>query len=668
MPASVSIVFKKPDKRMTSIKNTIEENQNNRENLEEDEELKKYEVQGERLLKREYDMVHTPNARNCLPKTLPTDNWEEEVIKATKYDYCLSIRINDKYNTRLQIKRARLLLAVFKALQIAQPATYLAPLRINPDKTPKIIHSTDDVPIVPNYLKQYMEILPNNKPGKMVAKIRIWTDSPLWTLKMNEDVMTYFESECINIEQNDLNCIIPAKIGFFENITVRGETIDLYTARLQDLLPPNMPKFQLLIQRLWLNMNEKCKVLMLLCAPEDANLFINEMKLLITNNMVDFFMWKQFKSLLDDQKQTVIDSQYNYNANYRSLTLTGFIDHDKEIPMRIYDGENDETHFLENITISDYIKNHIISGDGTPLFTGVHSTINGTKEFTVELHHFDEARDWVELGIGELCRPMNNYSIGLIFEDPAAAVFETYKDQWEPYFRNKNVPMTPSRYGRNKRARAITPAKSRPNPTPTYASVTVNKINTVTPNQTNKTPTRVIPPPSILRNNDDTVNMVMEDSKNEINTTIGIELSANNRTEVNNGNNGYNKQQPMSMELITQHIAIETDKIRTQISADLKRQMEEQNNKTTATIMNKFDHMEARMNIVTENHNKDFQQMSTDIANLLELFKLSNLNNSNNNNNIKNMMLQNLSTQPDHLMNEANGKENCNINQYNQSK
>jgi hypothetical protein len=88
---------------------------------------------------------------------------------------------------------------------------------------------------------------------------------------MDEDLINYFVTEQINIKQNNLNCIIPTKIGFFENTAVRGETfLDLYSERLKEIFPSNMPAFQLIIPCLWLNNGEKCKVVMLVCCSDDA--------------------------------------------------------------------------------------------------------------------------------------------------------------------------------------------------------------------------------------------------------------------------------------------------------------------------------------------------------------------------------------------------------------
>jgi hypothetical protein len=182
------------------------------------------------------------------------------------------------------------------------------------------------------------------------------------------------------------------------------------------MLPNNCPKFQLSVQRLRIKYGDKCRVLMMQSAPDDSNTLIIAMKELIKEKQIKFCTWRLYTGLSDEQKQTIIDSQ---NNNYRSITLSGFADYDIEVPMVIYNGPKDEQrepHWLEKITVNEYISKHIISGDGTPLFTGVQPTINNTKEFCMPLHLYEEAKEWAEVGIGELCRNMNEVSTNIIFK------------------------------------------------------------------------------------------------------------------------------------------------------------------------------------------------------------------------------------------------------------
>jgi hypothetical protein len=163
--------------------------------------------------------------------------------------------------------------------------------------------------------------------------------------------------------------------------------------------------------------------------------------------------------------------------------------------MMIYNGPKDDTrepHWLEKVTVSEYISKHIFSGDGTVLFKGVHPTINNTKEFCMPLHHFEEAKEWAEVGIGESCLNMNEVSINLVFVDPEDAILETYKDNWQPYYRSKEIPTTLSRSSRIKRARANTPARntgrndSTPSTGVSYAGAVKTNTTTVTPENNQK--------------------------------------------------------------------------------------------------------------------------------------------------------------------------------------
>jgi hypothetical protein len=420
-------------------------------------------------------------------------------------------------------------------------------------------------------------VVPNNAQGRFAAtgRIRIITDTPLWMLKLNDELISYFESEPISIEQNDLNCIVPVKIGSCENIVAQAETGPLYAARLKDQLPSSMPAFQLSIQRLRINMGDRCKVLMMTCAPDNVNIFITEMKQLISRKLINFFMWQQYANLLDDQIQTIIDLQDSFTSSFRGLTISGFIDYDVEIPMQIYNGNPDpqrKPHFLENVSVNSYIKNHVISGDGTPLFFLVYPTINNTKELIMELHHMEEAREWAALATGELCRKMDENSINLVFEDPNAAAKEVFNEPWVPYYRNRNIPTTPSRSRSrsSKQARATTPAQTSRTTTTSTSSITsyasiVHGNPYITPD--NKTLTRSdsasLSSGSHTRNPHIEVIEIPDTPKASTSMLLDPPMLITT-TLPPNPPNPSNVSSDISMDAIAKHIAAETAKIRNQ--------------------------------------------------------------------------------------------------------
>jgi hypothetical protein len=117
----------------------------------------------------------------------------------------------------------------------------------------------------------------------------------------------------------EICCLSKYNFGIFGNIVVRPETADLYKARLKNMLSTKCPKFQLSVQRLKIRYGDKCRVLMMQSAPDDANTLINAMKELIKEKTIKFCTWRLYTGLWDEQKQTIIDSQNNYSSNYRSL-------------------------------------------------------------------------------------------------------------------------------------------------------------------------------------------------------------------------------------------------------------------------------------------------------------------------------------------------------------
>jgi hypothetical protein len=372
-------------------------------------------------------------------------------------------------------------------------------------------------------------------------------------------------------------------------------------------------------------MGGRCKVLAMSCAPNDEPYFIYAMKRLISANYIVFLMWKQYTGLVADKKQTIIDAQNNFNNSYRSITLAGFADYDKEVPMHIYTGPPDskrEPHHLEAITVSEYIKQHIISGDGTPLFWSVHPTTpSGVREFVMELHHFEEAKEWAERGFGELARVMNEYAISLVFTDPENALQESFNDPWVPYHRNKHIPLTPSR-SRYKRARATTPARASRNEPETqsytYASAISGNVSSITPNTAPKTPIRK-DPPRIMRTN--SMVEVIEIPDTPIPNSY-VSTTLQNPPPIGSINSSSINSNHWDFDTIAQHIAKETEKIREQLSADLSKQLQEKTESTTNKIMEKFEKIELKMYEEKNEHQNDFQKMGADVAKILSMLHL----------------------------------------------
>jgi hypothetical protein len=264
----------------------------------------------------------------------------------------------------------------------------------------------------------------------------------LHQFKYQESFIDYLREEHMNVELNNLECILPMQVGFFEFIVARNETMDLYAKRLQDILPKGAPKFQLNLSTIKAK-HDRARVLMVSCKPNDLIIMENIMKNLVAAEKIHFHLWKFFHTMELDKKQTVILEQNKHNGDYRSHMLHGFIDEDEEICMIIEENSNNNKtkDKLSKTTVDDYLRN-IRAGDGTPLFEIVYPTTLGCKEFITPFHHNEEAKEFLEIGLGEIARDMNEASRAKVFADPDAAFNESLGAKWEPYYRAREIEST----------------------------------------------------------------------------------------------------------------------------------------------------------------------------------------------------------------------------------
>jgi hypothetical protein len=344
------------------------------------------------------------------------------------------------------------------------------------------------------------------------------------------------------------------------------------------------------------------------CAPCDLNCFLLEIRKLIRDQSIEFFLWKQFHNLLDEKKQTIITAQNHFNGMYRSIMVEGFIDMNTEVNMITKDktkGRKEE--FLESVTITEYITENILSGDGTKLFKMAYPTIMGVKELIMDVHHFEEAKEWADVAHGELARVMNEASIRLVFEDITFAIEESFNDPWQPYHRNKFIATTPASNFRNKRARAATPSKNIIL-TNSYASAVTQVKPVVEDNITHQNePTIKPPPPKVHREVIELFDTPIVRANSDVNEQ---------KIEKND------KAKEIDMNAIQKQIAAETARIKDQLTYELGIQLEQKTSKASDVILKRFEKLENKLKEDEDKKETRVTKMERGIEYLVQMMNL----------------------------------------------
>jgi hypothetical protein len=161
----------------------------------------------------------------------------------------------------------------------------------------------------------------------------------------------------------------------------------------------------------------------------------------------------------DDIPIHPIPGQDETNSTNRHIDETSVDDlmHDESITDRFHRGI-----YLKNITVSNFIQQKFISGDGTNIFEHVYAPILGTREVLVRRHHVPEALNLIAVIHVELCRIMNHKSIIQTYDNYDEILKQTTTSEpWLPFDIQAeicsapgNTNNYPSFIQRSKRSRA----------------------------------------------------------------------------------------------------------------------------------------------------------------------------------------------------------------------
>jgi hypothetical protein len=375
-----------------------------------------------------------------LPKSLPPDcNFDEKIVDTT-YELPVTVKIT-AHNSVNIFKNSRIVVGILRALQMVDKNTYLNPIDKN-SKTPKLYRSSDLIPGNEDVL-QYAEEPKKGKFDSYTMRIYISSNRDLNYYKQNQGFREYITTEKMVIDYNDLESTNPINAGFLVNVIARPETMSIYKARINQLLPDRSPRFNLSVQALHGPNQKTCRVFMIKCDKKNV---VEIVKVLnkIVHPCINFFSFQSFLNMTPGKKLTVVLDQYNWSTNYRSLLLNGFKDNEDNIPMYVEEDDDmdltEEEEELKNTSVSNYLRYHVRASNGEPLSEYVYPPCNGTREFLVTVANFYDGLNYMEVGRGELCRMMNDNATQAVFINPDEAItMSIEEDVWTTYERAEKI-------------------------------------------------------------------------------------------------------------------------------------------------------------------------------------------------------------------------------------
>jgi hypothetical protein len=338
-----------------------------------------------------------------------------------------------------------------RILQRIDQTTYIGPIDTTTGKD-NLLHP-NIVPKDEDSLSYYMEQPTTGRYKNYSVRIYICTNRDLEYYKKDQELIDYLGGESIVLEYNDLDSVLPPSVGFLLDIIARPETIQLHKDRIKQLLPENAPRFNLSIQTIHGPENANARVFMIKCDKVHLST-LTRMFCAVDENYIKFFPWNSYAIQQEGQKLTIIKRQLQYTNSFRNLLLTGFKDHDDNIPMKLPNPDDMEIKpaddELNDVLVTDYFRYYVQSSLGTNLFEYVFPPYSGnTREFIVKVAFVAEAASYLEFGKGELARNMTPESITAVFTEPEEAQEEATYPAWKPFLQATNIPVTAIKHYQN---------------------------------------------------------------------------------------------------------------------------------------------------------------------------------------------------------------------------
>lgn len=125
--------------------------------------------------------------------------------------------------------------------------------------------------------------------------------------------------------ENNLDCIIPVNIAFFQGVFLRHSHQYLHEKRIQQLLPTTSPKFRVSIDRIRVG-SSFTSVVMISTTFGDIEFYKEFFKDRKRFNLEGYqpILWQDFISLAIKQRQTIVNDQNSYLKTYLHFFVEGY--------------------------------------------------------------------------------------------------------------------------------------------------------------------------------------------------------------------------------------------------------------------------------------------------------------------------------------------------------
>jgi hypothetical protein len=372
-------------------------------------------------------VVKTSSTMLNIPKFIPPMPTYDQEAHATTLCLPLMIRIAQTSFQHGTFNKTRILTAVLHSSQQTHPDCSISPKWNHDDSQPpnkKILRRATDIPDDHN-IEHYLEQTDTTTSGQFRARILLNTNADIHTLKRSPQLIAWLKNENITIDRNPLaHSLKPQQIGFFTHFIVRSDKTQLYEHRTSSITTSKCPPFFLQAKHLQVS-QAKTKVWNAYGDPNHLEEKTAELKNAFNNpTFHQIYSWKEYSSLQKTQQITILNFNNQFQTDFRSLMIPGFLTNDdnnikvwnddKNIQQNETTGEwtftqtsseenemqdddiSDRFHNninLTNINITDFIQQSFLSGDKTPVFAHVYEPIQGTQEVLVPTKHVPEALD-----------------------------------------------------------------------------------------------------------------------------------------------------------------------------------------------------------------------------------------------------------------------------------
>jgi hypothetical protein len=387
---------------------------------------------------KRFEDIYELTSSTLLPKNLPTDKLHEDVATplATSHIIPLTIKITKSNKEERVSSQPRVLIAVLQAMQNVFPETYIVRNVVGDEN--KGFFNINMVTTSADVLSHYFEDAEEVNSGSLLARVYINSNHPLLEYKKNPKFNKYMSQEHIILEEIRLTSVNPSTLGYLEQVVPEPDNLRMHTIRIRKYLPEKHPKLQLFSKTLYDSRRRGTRVVMIKCDKEDYDELQDQFLTLNTQQVLNFFPWKEFTSLNDPLRDMAFQKAFDFNKNYRSVTLEGFRDNEDNIPMRYKvrqtgQVENAVTDPMGTMLVSDYLGT-LTAANGTQLFSHVYEPIAGVRDTLVHVDNYTEAKVFAKVALIKLGREMNSASRLMVFRDyQEVKEAMNNKPKWKPF-------------------------------------------------------------------------------------------------------------------------------------------------------------------------------------------------------------------------------------------